>query len=217
MWWGLCQCLSQHCAPSSHLSCHIDTCCVGVLHRCDPVHPPGWIPSVLGWGPAQALPADQSGSLWCEDSSLSVMSQKKWNVCYINIALPLMSVFTCSSTCQFPSPEWDTVTPEAKNLINQMLTINPGKRITAQEALKHPWVCVSTHTNLKNQIRSYSYIWYTDSGLWFKSTQSKFLITSVHLSLSKGVISKIYSDKWLRLSLNSSFLNSSVWVEVIKF
>uniref|UniRef100_A0A8D3AMK7 calcium/calmodulin-dependent protein kinase n=1 Tax=Scophthalmus maximus TaxID=52904 RepID=A0A8D3AMK7_SCOMX len=43
----------------------------------------------------------------------------------------------------FPSPEWDTVTPEAKNLINQMLTINPAKRITAQEALKHPWVCVS--------------------------------------------------------------------------
>ncbi|XP_026066597.1 calcium/calmodulin-dependent protein kinase type II subunit delta-like isoform X15 [Carassius auratus] len=41
----------------------------------------------------------------------------------------------------FPSPEWDTVTPEAKNLINQMLTINPSKRITAQEALKHPWVC----------------------------------------------------------------------------
>lgn len=25
-----------------------------------------------------------------------------------------------------------------------MLTINPAKRITAQEALKHPWVCVST-------------------------------------------------------------------------
>ncbi|XP_034617569.1 calcium/calmodulin-dependent protein kinase type II subunit beta [Trachemys scripta elegans] len=41
----------------------------------------------------------------------------------------------------FPSPEWDTVTPEAKNLINQMLTINPAKRITAHEALKHPWVC----------------------------------------------------------------------------
>uniref|UniRef100_A0A8C7EZ11 calcium/calmodulin-dependent protein kinase n=1 Tax=Oncorhynchus kisutch TaxID=8019 RepID=A0A8C7EZ11_ONCKI len=48
----------------------------------------------------------------------------------------------------FPSPEWDTVTPEAKNLINQMLTINPAKRITAQEALKHPWVCVSTHVTM---------------------------------------------------------------------
>ncbi|KAM4526478.1 calcium/calmodulin-dependent protein kinase type II delta chain isoform 10-T10 [Fundulus diaphanus] len=41
----------------------------------------------------------------------------------------------------FPSPEWDTVTPEAKNLINQMLTINPAKRITAEQALKHPWIC----------------------------------------------------------------------------
>ncbi|XP_069395438.1 calcium/calmodulin-dependent protein kinase type II delta chain isoform X22 [Paralichthys olivaceus] len=41
----------------------------------------------------------------------------------------------------FPSPEWDTVTPEAKNLINQMLTINPAKRITADQAIKHPWVC----------------------------------------------------------------------------
>ncbi|XP_032805947.1 calcium/calmodulin-dependent protein kinase type II delta chain isoform X26 [Petromyzon marinus] len=41
----------------------------------------------------------------------------------------------------FPSPEWDTVTAEAKNLINQMLTINPAKRITAAEALKHPWIC----------------------------------------------------------------------------
>ncbi|XP_015231701.1 calcium/calmodulin-dependent protein kinase type II delta 2 chain isoform X3 [Cyprinodon tularosa] len=41
----------------------------------------------------------------------------------------------------FPSPEWDTVTPEAKDLINKMLTINPSKRITAAEALKHPWIC----------------------------------------------------------------------------
>nr|XP_010342847.2 calcium/calmodulin-dependent protein kinase type II subunit alpha isoform X4 [Saimiri boliviensis boliviensis] len=40
----------------------------------------------------------------------------------------------------FPSPEWDTVTPEAKDLINKMLTINPCKRITAAEALKHPWI-----------------------------------------------------------------------------
>uniref|UniRef100_H2UVZ3 calcium/calmodulin-dependent protein kinase n=1 Tax=Takifugu rubripes TaxID=31033 RepID=H2UVZ3_TAKRU len=53
----------------------------------------------------------------------------------------------------FPSPEWDTVTPEAKNLINQMLTINPAKRITAQEALKHPWVCVSVPTCGTSSVR----------------------------------------------------------------
>jgi calcium/calmodulin-dependent protein kinase (CaM kinase) II len=44
---------------------------------------------------------------------------------------------------QYPSPEWDTVTAEAKNLINLMLTVNPNKRITAADALKHPWICVS--------------------------------------------------------------------------
>uniref|UniRef100_A0A3B3CVB4 calcium/calmodulin-dependent protein kinase n=1 Tax=Oryzias melastigma TaxID=30732 RepID=A0A3B3CVB4_ORYME len=53
-----------------------------------------------------------------------------------------VDIWACGRLCLcFPSPEWDTVTPEAKNLINQMLTINPTKRITAQEALKHPWVC----------------------------------------------------------------------------
>lgn len=35
------------------------------------------------------------------------------------------------------------MTPEAKDLINKMLTINPAKRISAAEALKHPWICVS--------------------------------------------------------------------------
>ncbi|XP_011500185.1 PREDICTED: calcium/calmodulin-dependent protein kinase type II alpha chain isoform X7 [Ceratosolen solmsi marchali] len=46
-----------------------------------------------------------------------------------------------SGSYDYPTPEWDTVTPEAKNLINQMLTVNPTKRITANEALKHPWIC----------------------------------------------------------------------------
>lgn len=41
----------------------------------------------------------------------------------------------------YPTPEWDTVTPEAKNLINMMLQVNPKARITAAEALKHPWIC----------------------------------------------------------------------------
>ncbi|XP_070545079.1 calcium/calmodulin-dependent protein kinase type II delta chain-like isoform X4 [Ptychodera flava] len=40
----------------------------------------------------------------------------------------------------YPSPEWDTVTPEAKNLINSMLQVIPSKRITAAEALQHPWI-----------------------------------------------------------------------------
>uniref|UniRef100_A0A915DEK2 Calcium/calmodulin-dependent protein kinase type II n=1 Tax=Ditylenchus dipsaci TaxID=166011 RepID=A0A915DEK2_9BILA len=41
----------------------------------------------------------------------------------------------------YPSPEWDTVTPEAKSLIDSMLTLNPKKRITAEQALRVPWIC----------------------------------------------------------------------------
>ncbi|XP_037084567.1 calcium/calmodulin-dependent protein kinase type II alpha chain-like isoform X15 [Pollicipes pollicipes] len=46
-----------------------------------------------------------------------------------------------SGAYDYPSPEWDTVTPDAKNLINSMLTVNPQRRINATEALKHPWIC----------------------------------------------------------------------------
>uniref|UniRef100_A0A672QMQ9 Protein kinase domain-containing protein n=1 Tax=Sinocyclocheilus grahami TaxID=75366 RepID=A0A672QMQ9_SINGR len=40
------------------------------------------------------------------------------------------------------------ITPEAKDLINKMLTINPSKRITAAEVLKHPWISVSLQLKL---------------------------------------------------------------------
>ena len=58
--------------------------------------------------------------------------------------LHYLSLFIIFPPVQFPSPEWDTVTPEAKDLINKMLTINPAKRITASEVLKHPWISVSS-------------------------------------------------------------------------
>ncbi|VDM08898.1 unnamed protein product [Wuchereria bancrofti] len=52
----------------------------------------------------------------------------------------------------YPSPEWDTVTPEAKNLIDNMLTVNPKKRITAEQALKVPWICVSYRSFKKDAV-----------------------------------------------------------------
>nr|5IG1_A Chain A, CAMK/CAMK2 protein kinase [Salpingoeca rosetta]5IG1_B Chain B, CAMK/CAMK2 protein kinase [Salpingoeca rosetta] len=44
--------------------------------------------------------------------------------------------------CQydFPSPEWDSVTTAAKELIKAMLEPNPKRRPTVQELLQHPWI-----------------------------------------------------------------------------
>ena len=44
---------------------------------------------------------------------------------------------------QFPSPEWDTVTKDAKNLIRALLNPNTKKRYTAIQALQDPWIDVS--------------------------------------------------------------------------
>ncbi|KAL6524864.1 Calcium-dependent protein kinase 29 [Orobanche minor] len=38
------------------------------------------------------------------------------------------------------SPPWHTISDSAKDLIDKMLTVDPNKRITAAEALDHPWL-----------------------------------------------------------------------------
>ena len=45
---------------------------------------------------------------------------------------------------EYPSPEWDTVSKEAKELIDLMLIIDQKKRISAGAALKHPWIAERT-------------------------------------------------------------------------
>ena len=40
----------------------------------------------------------------------------------------------------FPSPEWDTVTDDAKDLIIKLLQIDPRKRFSSEQALSHPWI-----------------------------------------------------------------------------
>jgi calcium-dependent protein kinase len=37
-------------------------------------------------------------------------------------------------------PEWADVSAEAKDLVTKLLTYDPDKRITAFDALKHPWI-----------------------------------------------------------------------------
>lgn len=40
---------------------------------------------------------------------------------------------------KFPSPEWDGISEEAKDLISKLLKKDPSKRISASAALVHEW------------------------------------------------------------------------------
>lgn len=40
----------------------------------------------------------------------------------------------------FDSSEWEDISKEAKDLISKLLTYQPAYRISAEEALKHPWI-----------------------------------------------------------------------------
>ncbi|CAG9317475.1 unnamed protein product [Blepharisma stoltei] len=46
----------------------------------------------------------------------------------------------------YPSPEWDNISFEAKDLISKMLTFEPQRRISAREALNHPWMHNASRT-----------------------------------------------------------------------
>lgn len=43
---------------------------------------------------------------------------------------------------QFTSPYWDPISAEAKDLIRGLMTVDPKKRLTAAQALAHPWMKV---------------------------------------------------------------------------
>lgn len=40
----------------------------------------------------------------------------------------------------FTEPEWDDVSEDAKDLVKKLLTYDPAKRITAADAVQHPWI-----------------------------------------------------------------------------
>uniref|UniRef100_A0A3B4XEW9 Protein kinase domain-containing protein n=1 Tax=Seriola lalandi dorsalis TaxID=1841481 RepID=A0A3B4XEW9_SERLL len=41
---------------------------------------------------------------------------------------------------EFLRPYWDPISLEAKDMVRRMLTVDPKKRITCEEAMQHPWL-----------------------------------------------------------------------------
>ena len=52
---------------------------------------------------------------------------------------------------EFPPEEWANISGEAKDFVRKLLTIEPENRVSAIEALKHPWILKRRKTdNLNN-------------------------------------------------------------------
>lgn len=45
----------------------------------------------------------------------------------------------CSAKFRFLKPHWDNVSDNAKDLVKKLLTVDPRQRLTAPQALEHPW------------------------------------------------------------------------------
>jgi len=57
----------------------------------------------------------------------------------------------------FPSPEWNNVSSDAKTLISSMLSVDPSIRLTINEVVKHKWIAVSYLLNFVKYIISLNY------------------------------------------------------------
>ena len=49
----------------------------------------------------------------------------------------------------YPAPYWDDISPEAIDLIDKLLVVDPTLRLSAANALNHPWLAVEA-SNLRN-------------------------------------------------------------------
>lgn len=41
---------------------------------------------------------------------------------------------------EFPDPYWTNISASAKDLVSKLIVVDPKKRLTAEEAMKHPWI-----------------------------------------------------------------------------
>jgi calcium/calmodulin-dependent protein kinase I len=57
----------------------------------------------------------------------------------------------------FPSPYWENVSENAKDLIRSLLVIDPAKRLSTEDILNHPWLTGKHNTD---QVLQFDYAKY---------------------------------------------------------
>jgi serine/threonine protein kinase len=83
-----------------------------------------WHCSYVGW-PVAAVSHAACLLLWCRHASIIDL-----------VVFPLLPVLL---QIQYPRDVWAAISPEAQHLVSCMLDRNPASRLSAEQALAHPW------------------------------------------------------------------------------
>jgi len=55
----------------------------------------------------------------------------------------------------FPSPDWDSISPEAKDFVQKILVLDPTKRLSTDDCVKHPWITSKAPSRQLERIQSF--------------------------------------------------------------
>ena len=108
----------------------------------------------------------------------------------------------------FHKQTWEGVSKEAKDLVTQCLTVDPAKRITATNALKHPWFKSDLRSRL-HRLETHDRL--TQWNLKRKVGNHDVLLKSriVHLRENTKII-PIFSNKTSWSAINSPIFPASL-------
>lgn len=86
--------------------------------------------------------------------------------------------------------QWENVSESAKDLVKKMLTLDPSSRITAEEALNHPWVKEREKFASKKHLLN---------------TVEEMKKFNARRRLKGIILSAVSSNKWQRPIVNNNF------------
>jgi len=72
-------------------------------------------------------------------SEITIRSLGTPSGCFFNDDSPHLRKSIINGRISFPSPSWANITDEAIDFISKLLKVSPSERMTAVQALDHPW------------------------------------------------------------------------------